>query len=169
MHPSIQCLSVYVVPCDPAIWHDEFNAYYSSLDLSAESAAWRTRMVPIVLLDVVVSGVDSRFSVGDFRQMMEMAPEEAAQVAYDEALGFGRWGINHGTRVGMRRQHRERPHLLLFYTTMIPTSPSTGPTEHSSARHPNRCRNGWQVLCRTERYEAHGPAPHQALINPGHP
>ena len=86
MKPSIQTLAVHQVPCDAARWREEIDSYYRSENLLKETAAYRTRLLPLVLIEVAVSGADERFDVGDFTQEMEHAPEEAWQVAYDEAF-----------------------------------------------------------------------------------
>jgi hypothetical protein len=81
--PFIECLGVYTVPCNEAVWREDIDGYYRSLGLLSETHAYRARLVAIALVEIVISGADSNFDVGQFRQSMEMAPAEAAQVAYD--------------------------------------------------------------------------------------
>jgi hypothetical protein len=84
--PSIECLGVYTVPCNQVVWREDIDGYYRSRGLLSETQAYRARLVAIVLVEVMISGADSSFDVGQFRQPMDMAPAGAAQVAYDEAL-----------------------------------------------------------------------------------
>ena len=67
-------------------WRDPLDGYYKEENLLDETAAYRARLLPLVLVEVVVSGADERFDVGDFTQEMEQADEEVWQVAYDEAF-----------------------------------------------------------------------------------
>lgn len=83
--PSIECLGVYVVPCDDDLWHEHLDNSYRSLGLLDETNGYRRRVISIVLVEVVVSGADSSFDVGQFQQVMEK-DDRSAQVAYDEAL-----------------------------------------------------------------------------------
>ena len=86
MKPSIQPIAVYEVPCDAAPIRKELDSFYESEGLLAETAEYRARLLPVVRIEVVVSGADERFDVGDFTQEMELADEEIWQVAYDEAF-----------------------------------------------------------------------------------
>lgn len=83
--PSIECVGVYVVPCDDAPWREDLDNSYRSLGLLDETEAYWMRVISIVLVEVVVSGADSSFDVGQFQQAMEK-DDRSAQVAYDEAL-----------------------------------------------------------------------------------
>ncbi len=84
--PSIECLGVYVVPCDDAQWREDLDNSYRSLGLFDDTKEYRRRLISIVLVEVIVSGANSSFDVGEFKQTMERAPDTYAQVAYDEAL-----------------------------------------------------------------------------------
>ena len=86
MKPLIQPIAVYAVPVDAAPIRKELDVFYESEGLLAETAAYRARLIPLALIEVVVSGADERFDVGDFTQEMEFADEEIWQVAYDEAF-----------------------------------------------------------------------------------
>ena len=86
MKPSVHPIAVYEVPCDAATWRKEIDGYYESENLLNETSAYRARLIPLALIEVIVSGADERFDVGDFTQEMELASEEAWQVAYDEAF-----------------------------------------------------------------------------------
>lgn len=83
--PPIECLGVYVVPCDDAPWREDLDYSYRSLGLLEETEAYRRRVISIVLVEVIVSGLDSAFEVGRFQQFMER-DDRSPQVAYDEAL-----------------------------------------------------------------------------------
>jgi hypothetical protein len=83
--PSIECLSVYVVPCDDGPWREDLDNSYRSLGLLDETEEYRRRVISIVLVEVVVKGADSSFDAGQFRQAMER-DDRSPQVAYDEAL-----------------------------------------------------------------------------------
>jgi hypothetical protein len=69
-----------------AVWRENIDGYYRSLGLLSETRAYRSRLVAIALVEVVISGADASFDVGQFRQPMAMAPAETSQVAYDEGL-----------------------------------------------------------------------------------
>ena len=86
MKPSIQPIAVYSVPVDEVPIRKEIDNFYESEGLLVETAAYRARLLPLALIEVVVSGADERFDVGDFTQEMEFAEEETWQVAYDEAF-----------------------------------------------------------------------------------
>ena len=83
--PSIVCLGVYVVPCDDGAWREDLDNSYRSLGLLDETEEYRRRVISICLVEVVVTGANSSFDVGQFRQAMER-DERSPQVAYDEAL-----------------------------------------------------------------------------------
>lgn len=83
--PSIQCLGVYIVPCDDAPWREDLDYSYRSLGLLDETEAYRRRVISIVLVEVVVSGLEPSFDAGRFQQFMER-DDWSPQVAYDEAL-----------------------------------------------------------------------------------
>lgn len=83
--PSIECLGVYVVPCDDGPWREDLDNWYRSLGLLNETEEYRKRVISIVLVEVVVSHANSSFDVGQFQQGMEK-DERFPQVAYDEAL-----------------------------------------------------------------------------------
>ena len=85
IEPSIECLGVYVVPCDDAPWREELDNSYRSLGLLDETEAYRMRVISIVLVEVAVSGADSSFDAGQFQQAMER-DDRSPQVAYDEVL-----------------------------------------------------------------------------------
>ncbi|MBM3756155.1 MAG: hypothetical protein FJW38_19480 [Acidobacteria bacterium] len=84
--PSVECMGVYVVPCDDCRWQEDLDNSYRSLGIFDETAEYRGRVISIALVEVAVSGADSSFDVGEFRQTMERAPNAYAQVAYDEAF-----------------------------------------------------------------------------------
>jgi hypothetical protein len=86
MTPSIRVTAVYEVPCDAEEAHLEIDDFYRSLNLFKETAAYRARLIPLVLIDAEISGADARFDSGNFTQEMELAPQESWQVAYDEAV-----------------------------------------------------------------------------------
>lgn len=87
MEPSIECLGVYVVPCDDAPWREDLDNSYRVLGLLDETEAYRKRVISIVLVEVVVSGAGPSFDVGQFAQTMDKDEDERSmQVAYDEAL-----------------------------------------------------------------------------------
>ena len=84
--PTIRVIAVYEVPCDSEEAHLEIDDYYRSVGLFQESAAYRARLIPLVLIEAEISGADARFDSGNFTQEMELAPQETWQVAYDEAV-----------------------------------------------------------------------------------
>ena len=84
--PAIRAVAAYEIPIDGAPIRKELDAYYESEGILKETAAYRARVLPLVLIEVEVSGADERFDVGDFTQEMELADEEIWQVAYDEAF-----------------------------------------------------------------------------------
>lgn len=73
--PSIECLGVYVVPCDDAQWREDLDNSYRSLGLFDDTKEYRRRLISIVLVEVIVSGANSSFDVGEFKQTMERAPD----------------------------------------------------------------------------------------------
>lgn len=84
--PSIQPIAVYEVPCNAAKLRGDIDAFYESENLMNMTESYRARLIPLALIEVVVSGADERFDVGDFTQEMELADEETWQVAYEEAF-----------------------------------------------------------------------------------
>ena len=86
MTPAIQVHAVYEVPCDSEEALLEIDDFYHSLDLFEQSAAYRKRIIPLVLIDATIANTDSRLDFGNFTQEMELAPREHWQVAYDEAV-----------------------------------------------------------------------------------
>lgn len=83
---SIQPIAVHEVPCNSTKMRQEIDAFYESENLLNMTESYRSRLIPLVLVEVVVSGADERFDVGDFTQEMELADEETWQVAYEEAF-----------------------------------------------------------------------------------
>jgi hypothetical protein len=78
---------VYRVRYDEATLRAQLLDYYcKSIDADPNVTDFMGRVIPLVLMDVSVLGVDERFEVGEFTQEMPGAPKEAWQVAYDEAL-----------------------------------------------------------------------------------
>jgi hypothetical protein len=84
--PQIECLGVYVVPCDDGPWREELDNAYRSLGLLDETQEYRRRLLSIVLVQVMISAASASFDVGQFRQSMECAPDGYTQAVYDEAL-----------------------------------------------------------------------------------
>ena len=84
--PTIRAVAVHEVPCDGAPIRKELDNYYESEGILAETAAYRARILPVVLIEVEVANATETFDVGDFTQEMELADEEIWQVAYEEAF-----------------------------------------------------------------------------------
>jgi hypothetical protein len=91
---------VYRVRYDEATLRAQLLDYYcKSIDADPNVTDFMGRVIPLVLMDVSVLGVDEPVEVGEFTQEMPGAPKEAWQVAYDEALLSA-----DGTAVLARRQ-----------------------------------------------------------------
>jgi hypothetical protein len=87
---KIEVVGVYKVPWMEAELMEALRQFYcpgnAYVELGSPVAAYIERCVPLVLFEIAVGDVDSRFRVGDFAQEMPGKPKTAAQVAFDEAL-----------------------------------------------------------------------------------
>jgi hypothetical protein len=84
---SIIVLGVHRIKAVDAELHKQLRTYYENLGLIEAPAvqAYLARIVPLVLIEVVVWGLDGGFDVAAFRQAAISAPEAAWQVAYEES------------------------------------------------------------------------------------
>lgn len=86
--PEISVVGVYHVPQDEDSAREQLQEYYdknTALATDPNVRSYIDRVVPLVIFDVSVSGLDDQFEVAHFTQEMEGAPQDAWQVAYDEA------------------------------------------------------------------------------------
>lgn len=87
--PEISVLGVYHAPNDEDSAREQLREYYdtnTALATDPSVCSYIDRVVPLVIFDVLVSGLDDQFEVAHFTQEMEGSPQDAWQVAYDEAL-----------------------------------------------------------------------------------
>ncbi len=78
--------TAYRIENSSRAWLEEIDNYSRSIDRYGATAEYRTRLVPLVLVEAIISDVDDRFDAADFTQEMEQAPKGTWQVAYDESL-----------------------------------------------------------------------------------
>ena len=88
--PAITVLRVYRLPIAEEELLDDLRRYFffgnATRDVSSGIYRFIDNCVPLALFDVVVSGLDDRFRVGDFTQEMAGVPDRKMwQVAYGEA------------------------------------------------------------------------------------
>lgn len=77
--PEIEVLGVYELEVTEEVFQAQLPMY------GDEDQCWN-HFSSVVLIEVIVRGVDHRFSVGDFTQPNPDYPFNSPQVAYDEAL-----------------------------------------------------------------------------------
>ena len=115
-NPQINVLGVYQVPSDEDLGREQLREYYDKNTVNATDArvaSYIDRVVPLVVFDVMISGLDDKFEVAHFTQEMEEAPQEAWQVAYDEALLSRDGSAVLDRRLGCANSSREA--RLAFY------------------------------------------------------
>ncbi len=102
--PTIECVGVYLVPCDEQKWREELEDSYRILGVLSETEDFRRRVISIVLVEVIFSAATSSLDAGDFAQWLEK-DDRYPQVAYDEALlspdGDAVLASGHGSIVGI--------------------------------------------------------------------
>jgi hypothetical protein len=87
--PSILILGIHSITSEDAELRQQLERYYEQNTTVLHTPAvqdYLSRIVPLVLIEVVVWNLTEAFDVGNFRQAAESQPEEAWQVAYDETV-----------------------------------------------------------------------------------
>jgi hypothetical protein len=137
MLPTVVVNGVYRVRHEEGKFREQLLDYYcKGVDMPPKDViAFVDRVIPLVLMDISISGLDERFDVGEFTQAMPSAPQKAWQVPWrcfpQMELPF--WCV---VRVVLKEFVRVVSRSI--FITTIPIRPCSGHTVYSRALLLNR-------------------------------
>ena len=138
MLPAVSVHGIYRVSYNEATLRTRLLNYYcTSIDADPKVIDFVGRVIPLVMMDVSISGANEQFDIAEFTQEMPGALKRAWQVPYDEALlspdGTAVLSRRQGCTKGIREGriafyfHYYDPDQLMYWTYGVFSCPPPEP------------------------------------------